>query len=244
MLSIYFKEINSFFSSLTGYVVLVIFLLLSGCFMWVFSDTNVFSYNYASLGQFFSTAPLVLLFLIPAVTMQSFADEKRRGTMEFLATKPLTDFQIILGKYFACMTLVILALIPTLVYYWSIYNLGSPAGNIDNGAVIGSYIGLAFLASVFVAVGIWVSSLTSNQIVAFIASAFLCFLLYFSFGFISELPLFFGRWDEAVQYFGIEYHYDNISKGRIDTRDVMYFISLTGFVLWLTYISLQRRVWA
>lgn len=243
MLSIYFKEISNFFSSLTGYVVLVIFLLLSGSFMWVFSETNVFNYNYASLGQFFSTAPLVLLFLIPAVTMQSFAEEKRQGTMEFLTTQPLTDLDIILGKFFACLSLVVLALLPTLVYYWSIHNLGSPVGNIDDGAVIGSYMGLIFLAGVFVAVGLLVSSLTSNQIVAFIGSAFLCFLLYFAFGFISDLPMFFGSLDEVIQYFGIEYHYDNISKGRIDTRDVIYFLSFVGFILWLTYVSLQRRLW-
>ena len=243
MRSLYIKELSSFFSSLTGYIVLVIFLLITGLFMWVFSSTSVINYNYASMGQLFSIAPLVFLFLIPALTMHSFADEKQKGTMEFLTTKPLTDIQIIGGKYFACITLVILALVPTLIYYFSIYKLGNPPGNLDNGGVIGSYIGLMFLIMVYVAVGIFMSSLTENQIVAFILSAFACFILYFSFSFLSEMPLFFGKWDDFVKALGLEYHYDNISKGRLDSRDVIYFLSVSGFFIWLTIVSLDRRRW-
>lgn len=243
MRSVYFKELGSFLSSLTGFIVLVIFLLITGLFMWVFSGTSVISYNYASMGQLFSIAPLVFLFLVPALTMHSFADEKQRGTMEFLTTKPLTDWQIVAGKYLACITLVILALIPTVIYYISIYKLGNPPGNIDNGAVIGSYIGLFFLVAVYVAVGIFTSSLTSNQIVAFILAAFTCFLLFFAFSFLSDLPMFFGRLDDFIKSLGIEYHYDNISKGRLDTRDIIYFLSLSGFFLWLTIVSLDRRRW-
>lgn len=224
-------------------MVLVIFLLITGLFMWVFSDTSVVNYNYASMGQLFTIAPLVFLFLIPALTMQSFADEKQRGTMEFLNTKPLTDFQIVGGKYFACLTLVILALVPTLLYYYSIYQLGAPKGNVDNGAVIGSYTGLMFLSAVYVAVGIFMSSLTENQIVAFILTAFSCFLLYFAFGFLGDLAIFFGKMDDMVKSVGIEYHYENISKGRIDSRDVIYFLSLTGFFIWLTLVSLDKRRW-
>lgn len=175
--------------------------------------------------------------------MQSFADEKQRGTMEFLNTKPLTDFQIVGGKYFACLTLVVFALVPTLIYYYSIYQLGSPKGNLDNGAVIGSYSGLMFLSAVYVAVGVFMSSLTENQIIAFILSAFSCFILYFAFGFLGDLPFFFGSLDDVVKSIGIEYHYENISKGRIDSRDVIYFVSVAGLFIWFTLVSLDRRRW-
>ena len=243
MSSIYFKELSSFFSSLTGYMVLVIFLLITGLFTWVFANTSIPAYNYASIGQLFVIAPMVLLFLIPALTMQTFAQEKQQQTMEFLNTKPLSDVQIVFGKYFACLTLVALAILPTLIYYYSVYQLGSPKGNIDSGATIGSYTGLFLLASVYVAIGLFMSSLTDNQIVAFILTAFCCFLIYFAFSFIGDLPSLFGKWDDLVKYFGIEYHYDNISKGRIDTRDVIYFVSLAGLFIWLTLVSLSRRRW-
>ncbi len=224
-------------------MVLVIFLLVTGLFTWVFNNSSILQYNYASISQLFIIAPLVFLFLIPAVTMQSFADEKQKRTMEFLTTKPLTDLQIVGGKYLACLSLVLLAVLPTLIYYFSVYHLGSPRGNIDNGAVIGSYVGLFLLSSVFVAIGVFISSLTENQIVSFIASAFVCFILYFSFSFISDLPVFFGVWDDFIKYLGIEYHYDNISKGRLDTRDIVYFMSLVCFFIWLTLVSLGRRRW-
>jgi len=224
-------------------MVLVIFLLVTGLFCWVFANTGIPAYNYASIGQLFVIAPMVFLFLIPAVTMQSFAQEKQQRTMEFLNTKPLSDFQIVIGKYLACMCLVVLAVLPTLIYYFSVVELGSPRGNIDNGAVVGSYIGLLMLASVFVAIGLFMSSLTDNQIVAFILSAFACFIIYFAFSFIGELPSLFGKWDDLVKYFGVEYHYDNISKGRIDTRDVIYFVSVAFLFLWLTLVSLSRRRW-
>ena len=243
MSSVYFKELGQFFSSLTGYMVLIIFLLITGLFTWVFASTSIITYNYASLSQLFSIAPLVLMFLIPAVTMQSFAQEHQLKTMEFLNTKPLTDTQIIFGKYFACITLVALAVLPTLIYYISVRELGLPKGNIDNGAVMGSYVGLMFLASIFVAIGLFMSSLTENQIVAFILTAFTCFGMYFAFSFIGDMPMFYGKSDDLVRYFGIEYHYNNINKGRIDTRDVVYFISFSGMFLWMTLASLSRRKW-
>ena len=199
MRSIFFKELNTFFSSLTGYISIVIFLLLTGLFLWVFSETSIINYNYASLGQLFTIAPLVFMFLIPAITMSSFSDEKQRGTLELLVTKPLTDWDIVGGKYFAALALAVIAIIPTLVYYFSVVQLGSPKGNIDTGAVIGSYVGLIFLASIFTSVGIFLSSMTSNQIVAFILTAFVCFLLYFAFGFLSDTPLFFGKIDNFVK---------------------------------------------
>jgi len=167
--------------------------------MWFISDSSVVNYNYASMGQLFSIGPLVFMFLIPAITMQTFAEEKQKRTLEFLTTKPLSDWQIIFGKYLACMTLVLLALIPTLIYYYSIVQLGTPKGNIDGGAVMGSYIGLYFLAGIFVAIGLFMSSLTSNQIVAFILSAFACFLFYWFFDFVSQLGMFYGHTDDLVK---------------------------------------------
>ena len=243
MWSIYTKEIQTFFSGLTGYIVLIVFLVMTGMFMWVISDTSALNYNYASLGQLFSIAPLVFIFLIPAITMQSFAEEKQQRTMEFLTTKPLTDLEIILGKFAACLSLVVIAIVPTLIYYYSIVQLGSPVGNIDTGAVIGSYIGLLFLASGFTAIGLFMSSLTSNQIIAFILAAFVCFSVYWVFEFLSNQPIFYGKSDDLVKYLGMEYHYDNISKGRIDTRDIVYFISIVILFIWLTRISLDKRKW-
>lgn len=187
--------------------------------------------------------PMVFLFLIPALTMQSFAQEKQQQTMEFLITKPLTDLQILFGKYFACLTLVFLAILPTLIYYFSVYELGAPRGNIDSGAAAGSYAGLFLLSSVFVAIGLFVSSITANQIVAFILTAFICFVIYFGFSFLGEMPVLYGKWDDLVKYFGVEYHYDSISKGRIDTRNVIYFVSMAGLFLWFTLVSLGRRKW-
>ncbi len=243
MKSVFIKELVQYFSGVTGYMVMVIFLLILGLFSWVFSGTSILDYNHASLGQMFAIAPMVFMFLIPAITMQSFADEKQKGTLEFLTTKPLTDFQIVGGKYLACLTLVIIAILPTLVYYYSVVQLGSPKGNIDDGAVIGSYIGLICLSAVFVSIGVFMSSLTDNPIVAFILATFLCFFFYWAFDLFSDLPFLFGKLDDAVKYMGIEYHYDNISRGRIDTRDVIYFISLTCVFIWLTLVSLDRRKW-
>lgn len=209
--------------------------------MWVFQETSVLNYNYASLGQLFSIGPMVFLFLIPAITMQSFSEEKQKQTMEFLFTKPLTDLEIILGKFLAAVTLVILSILPTIIYYISIYKLGSPQGNIDNGAVIGSYIGLLLLGAVFASIGVFVSSLTANQIVAFILSTFICFFFFWAFDFLSQLSIFYGKSDIIVKSLGMEFHYDNISKGRIDTRDVLYFVSLIVFFIYLTTLSLSRR---
>lgn len=243
MFSIYSKELSSFFSSMVGYLVLSLFLIVIGLFMWVFTSTSVLEYNFASLDQLFGIAPLIFVFLIPAITMRSFSEERQRGTIEFLVTKPLSDLQIVLGKYFAALSLVVFALIPTLIYYYSIYQLGSPVGNIDSGAVIGSYIGLIFLAGTFVAIGVFASSLTDNQIIAFLISIFLCFVVHWAFNYLSELPIFFGRWDDSVQKLGSEYHYNSISKGKIDTRDIIYFLSIIGLFIWLTLMNLDKRRW-
>ena len=243
MLSIFFKEVNAFFTSLIGYIVIGVFLAVMGLVMFVFPDSSILNYNYATLEQLFDNAPRIFLFLIPAVTMRSFAEEQQNGTIELLVTKPLTDLQIILGKYFASLLLVAFALLPTVLYYYTVYQLGSPKGNLDSGAILGSYIGLFLLAGSFAAVGLFASSLSVNQIVAFILATFLCFLLHWGFDFFSRLPVFAGRGEAVVQMFVIDYHYASISPGVIDTRDVAYFLSLISFFIMMTVVSLERRKW-
>ncbi|MBK8519236.1 MAG: gliding motility-associated ABC transporter permease subunit GldF [Saprospiraceae bacterium] len=241
MLSVFLKEIRSFFSSLTGYLVITIFLLSVGLFMWVFSDTSVLEYNFATMDQLFSIAPLVFLFLIPAITMKTIADEKSKGTLELLFTKPISASDIILGKYFANVSLVVLALVPTLIYYYSIFQLGSPQGNLDSGAILGSYIGLFFLGGAFVAIGMFASSLTDNQIVAFILGAFLCFFFHWAFMYLASSPIFRTWNDLLIQKIGINYHYNSISKGVIDSRDIVYFISVIVIFIYATIAVIKRQ---
>jgi len=241
MFSIFTKEISAFFSTLIGYLVIGVFLVAIGLFMWVFSDTSVLSYNFATMEQLFSIAPLVFLFLIPAITMRSFAEEMSSGTLELLFTKPLTINDIVLAKYLSNLTLVILALIPTSVYYVSIYMLGSPVGNIDTGAVIGSYIGLFFLGGSFVAIGMFASALSRNQIIAFILGAFLCFFVHWAFSYIANIRTFSGGLDLFIQKLGINYHYSSISKGLIDSKDIIYFLSVIFLFLYGTVLLLKTK---
>jgi ABC-2 type transport system permease protein len=240
MVAIFKKEVHAFFSSLIGYLVIGVFLVLLGLIMFVFPDTSVLEYPYATMGQLFDNAPLIFLFLIPAITMRMFAEERQNGTIEFLLTKPVRKADIILGKYLASMTLVVFALLPTLLYYWTISRLGSPPGNLDSGAVLGSYLGLLLLAGCFTAIGLFASTLSTNQITGFVAATFLCFLLYYGFFFFSKLPVFFGRGDVLVQMLGIDFHYEAISKGVIDSRNVIYFLSVIGFFLFGTQLALER----
>jgi len=214
-----------------------------GLVMWVFPDYSVIDGNYATLDTLFSMAPLIFMFLIPAVTMRSFAEERQSGAIELLVTRPVTDWQIVAGKFLACLVLVLFALLPTVLYYFSIYQLGAPKGNLDSGGILGSYIGLLFLASAFVAIGVFASSLTSNQIVAFVLATFLCFFTYLAFDYLSRLPVFFGKTDDIVQSFGIAYHYSSVSRGVLDTRDLTYFISISALFLAATVLSLGRRKW-
>jgi ABC-2 type transport system permease protein len=240
MISILKKEIQSFFGSLTGYVVIGVFLLITGLMLWVFPDYSLLNYQFATLDSLFEIAPAVFLFLIPAVTMRSFAEEKQTGTLELLVTRPLRDYELILGKYLSAWLLVIIALIPTLLYYGTIYQLGSPKGNLDSGAILGSYIGLAMLGGVFAAIGIFASALTNNQIVAFLLAMFLGFMVHYGFLFLSKLPIFFGSGDDLVQMLGLDYHYQSISRGIIDLADTVYFLSVIFFFLFLTQNILQR----
>jgi ABC-2 type transport system permease protein len=242
MYSIFKKEIRSFLSSLIAYVVIIVFLLIIGLFTWVFADGNILVQGYASLDTLFFMAPWIFIFLISAITMRSFSEEINQGTFEILSTKPITDFQIILGKYLAAVCLVAFSVLPTLLYFYSVYQLGLPKGNIDMGATWGSYIGLILLGGCYASIGIFSSAATSNQIVAFVLGMFLCFFFYVGFQQISNLSLF-GSWDSFIQNLGIQYHYDSISRGVVDSRDLVYFGSLISFFLGLTYIVLDSRKW-
>jgi ABC-2 type transport system permease protein len=238
------KEINSFLNSVIGYVVMTVFLLTIGLFMWIFPDTgfNLSEAGYANIDTLFIMAPWVFMFLIPAITMRSFAEEKKSGTIELVLTRPLSDFEILFTKYFAGLVIVFLSLLPTLIYYVSVYILASPKGNIDSGAVMGSYIGLLFIGSAFVSIGIFSSSVSDNQIVAFILGMFLCFIVHFGFDSVSSFELF-GSFDRIISLLGSSAHYTAISRGVADTRDLVYFISLTLFFLFLTRFILEKRKW-
>lgn len=239
MKAILFKEFRSFFGSPIGYLVIAIFLVLNGLFLWVFEGNyNILKSGFADMTPFFTIAPWILLFLIPAVTMRSFSDEKKQGTMELLLTKPLSLWEIVNGKFLGAFLLLLIAIIPTLVYVKVIYNLGIPEGNIDFGSTLGSYFGLLFLMASYTAIGIYTSTLSDNQIVAFILSVFLCFIFYFGFQGIANYKLF-GNFGEMIESFGMDYHYKSMSRGVIDTRDIIYFISVTTLFLSFTVYKLK-----
>ncbi len=243
MITLFRKEISSFFSSLIGYIVITVFLLINGLFLWVFPlEFNILDFGYASIENLFMLAPIVFLFLIPAITMRLFADEKKSGTIEILLTQPLTDLEIILAKYFAGLVLVLFSLLPTLIYFFSVYQLGLPPGNIDTGGMWGSYIGLLFLGASFVAIGLFSSSITDNQIVSFIIAIFLCGFLYIGFEFIYSLDMF-GNIDLFIKSLGINAHYTSMSRGVIDTRDIIYFLSVIALFIIFTKFSLASRKW-
>ena len=243
MYTLFKKEISGFFSSLTGYIVIIVFLIINGLFMWIFpGSNNVLDSGYASLDSLFSIAPWVFLFLAPAVTMRMFSDEKKTGTIELLLTRPLSDFQIIFAKYLAALSLVLFSILPTLIYFYSVYQLGNPIGNIDTGGTWGSYTGLFFLAAIYVAIGILSSSFTDNQIIAFIIGMLLCFIVYIGFDYISELGALKSI-DGFIINLGINEHYKSMSRGVIDSRDMIYFVSVIAFFLLITKIILQSRKW-
>ena len=240
MLSICKKEFRQFFSSLTGIIALSVFLLLNGLFLFVFPDSNVLDYGYATLEKFFDIAPWILMFMVPAITMRSFSDEFKTGTFEILQTKPLSKWQLLLGKYFGSLMVMLIAILPTIIYALTIQSL-SEEGGIDTGGTIGSYLGLVFLAAVFTAIGICCSSFTPNAVVAFIASAFACFLVYNGFNAISRIPAFQSGADYYIEMLGIDFHYRNISRGVIDSRDIIYFISVIIFFMAITHRNLSKR---
>lgn len=237
------KEISGFLNSVLGYVVISVFLVVNGLFLWVFPlESNILDFGYASIDGLFTIAPFVFLFLIPAITMRFFAEEKKTGTIELLMTRPLTDFQVIFAKYLAAFFLVFISILPTLIYYFSVYQLGFPKGNIDSGGMWGSYIGLLFLGASFVAIGLFASSLTDNQIISFILAVVLSGFIYIGFEFIFGLDLF-GNADLLVKNLGISSHYSSISRGVVDTRDVVYFLSVIVLFLLFTKLSIESRKW-
>ncbi len=235
------KELRGSFSNLTGYIAIIVFLLLNGLFLFVFPDWDILSYGYASLERFFELAPWILLLLIPAITMRSLSEEFRMGTFEILQTIPLSRVQLVVGKYLASLLVVLIALLPTLLYFVCIQRL-SGQGGLDVGGTIGSYIGLIFLCAVFTSIGILCSSLTSNAVVAFIAAAFACFILYSGFHAISALPVFAAGADYYIEMMGIDFHYRSISRGVVDSRDIIFFLSIIVLFLYFTTRNLARKV--
>lgn len=241
MVAIFRKEINQFFGSITGYLAILLFLVANGLLLFVMPDTSLLDYGYATLDKLFSLAPWIYLVLIPAITMRSFSEELRSGTLELLATKPLTPYRIIAGKYLACLVLVLFSLVPTLIYYYTISHLSRVPGDLDNGGIAGSYIGLLMLGAVFTAIGIWASSISNNPVTAFLLAAFLCVTLYWGFDAISKIPAFQGGADYYIQMAGIRFHYDSISRGVVDSRDIGYFLSLIAAFLLLTRLMLLNK---
>ncbi len=240
MITILIKEINEFLDSLIAYVVIGVFLTGIGLLTWIFPETNVLDYGYASLETLFSLGPYVFMFLIPAITMKSFAEEKRSGTLELLYTLPFRQYEIILGKFLAGFLLVIVSLLPTLIYYFSLKALGNPIGNLDTPGIIGSYIGLTLLGGVFTSIGIFASALTQNQIVSFVTSAFLCYVLYSGIASLAGMSMW-GDQASTVESLGMLFHYNSLSRGVIDLTDIVYFAGLGYLLLLLTVIIMRRR---
>lgn len=242
MVRIFLKEINSFLDSLIGYAVVVVFLVAMGLLVWVFPETSVLDYGFADMETLFSLGPFVFIFLVPAITMRSFAEERKMGTLEWLLSKPITEGSIVMGKFLAAVCLVIVALLPTLIYYVTLYQLGNPVGNIDTSGVIGSYIGLTLLGAVFCALGILASTLVANQIVAFMLAALLSFLFYTGFE-SASLLVADGNMALFIRQLGVRYHFESMSRGLIDSRDLVYFFSLGGVLLLSAKTVLSSRSW-
>lgn len=242
MIPVFFKEFNGYLHSLVIYIAVVVFLAGIGLPLWVFPETSILDYGYADLSILFTTAPYLLMFLAPAITMRSFAEEKKNGTLELLFTRPLSDGQIITAKFFAAWAVTVIALLPTLTYYFSVSYLGNPPGNLDTPGIIGSYIGLVLLSGLFISTGILTSALTSSQVLAFLLSAMLCFLLYYGLDALAGLA-FSGNDGLLIRQLGMLYHYDALGKGLVDSRDVVYFCSLTALNLFITSLVTGSRKW-
>ncbi len=240
MWSICKKELNQFFSNLTGYIAIILFLVISGVFLFMLRESSIFEFGYASLDKFFELAPWVLMFLVPAIAMRSISDEFRSGTFEILKTKPLTPWQIVAGKYFSILLVLLFVIVPTLIYIVTIKTL-SASGSIDTGGIAGSYLGLFLLAAVFAAISLCCSSFTSNAVVSFLVSAFTCLILYFGFSAISQLAILQGGADYLIEMLGIDFHYRSISRGVLDSRDLIYFLSIIFLSLLITTKNLQNK---
>lgn len=241
MWALFQKEISGFFSTITGYVVIIVFILINGLLTWVFPwSYNIPDGGYSSLSPLFNISPWVLLFLIPSITMRSFSQEKKDGTLELLFTRPISGLNIILSKYLAALFLVFIALLLTIPYYISIILLGDPIGNIDHGATWGSYTGLLLLAASYTAIGIFSSSLSDNIIVSFLTGIFFCGWMYAAFGFIGNLfPM--GGTGNIILNFGMDNHFQSLSRGVIDSRDIIYFVSIILVFIAFTNLKLKSK---
>ena len=240
MLNLYWKEIADYLSSLIAYVVIGVFLSALGLLMWIFPETNVLDYGYADMNTLFTMGPFVLMFLIPSITMKMFAEELKIGSFEILVTKPISIHQIVFGKFLAAWSISLIAILPTLIYYFTLSELANPVGNIDTAGVVGSYIGLLILSSVFTAIGLLSSSLTTNQVVSFVVAAFLSFLLFTGFNSLANINVW-SALSPMLSYISIEQHYNALSRGVIDSRDIVYLISLDALLLFFTGIILLRK---
>jgi len=239
MKSLFLKEINAFFGSLLGYLVLALFLIALGLIVWVFPETSVLEYGYADLEALFAYTPYVFTFLVPVLSMRAIAEERKTGTWELLRTSPLSLVQIVLAKYLALVTLVWLAVLPTILYLFSIIQLGDPIGNIDQASFMGSWLGLLGIGAVFAAVGLVASALTSQQVVAFVLGVFMCFVLYFGFSAIADLQL--GLWSYWAEELSLSYHYINLSRGVIDSGDVFFLVGMIWFFLGSSVLILRNK---
>ena len=240
MFAIFKREVRSFFTSPIGYLIVGSFLLLNGLFLWVFkNEYNIFDYGFADLGSFFLLAPWIFVFLVPAITMKSFSEERKMGTLELLLIKPISIWKLVLGKFWGALLLCIIAVAPTLVYVFAISKLGMVEGNYDLGVVLGSYFGLLFLMACYTSIGIFASTLSDNQIIAFLVGILVCFLIFNGFDAIATL-FSDGETQQTVQSLGAKAHFDSIARGVIDTRDLVYFISLTLVFLYLTFQRLKQ----
>lgn len=241
MKAIWRKEIMLFFSSATGFLSIAIFLIASGLVLFLFPETSILDYGYATLDPFFDFAPYLFLFLIPAITMRSWAEEKSTQTIELLGTKPISLSYIIIGKYISTITIILLALLPTITYVFILSKLADPIGNIDKGGIIGSYIGLSLLAFCFAAIGMLASSISRNQVTSFVLALFLCFTMYYAFTSISQIPWLIGKGDYFIQQIGIESHYAALSNGVLTMVDIIYFISVIVLFLWASFVYLTLK---
>ncbi|GAB4516009.1 MAG: gliding motility-associated ABC transporter permease subunit GldF [Allomuricauda sp.] len=240
MFAIFKREVRSFFTSPIGYLIVGSFLLLNGLFLWVFkNEYNIFDYGFADLGNFFLLAPWIFVFLVPAITMKSFSEERKMGTLELLLIKPISTWKLVLGKFWGALLLCIIAVVPTLIYVFAISKLGMVEGNYDLGVVLGSYFGLLFLMACYTSIGIFASTLSDNQIIAFLVGILVCFLIFNGFDAIATL-FSDGETQQTVQSLGAKAHFDSIARGVIDTRDLVYFISLTLVFLYLTFQRLKQ----